>query len=93
MRDGRQHRASQRAVAAEPQLDLDLPRRAQRRLTDTTPVGQRHRIAGLFLGIGGIELGMERAGHHAVSAALLRRSGGYGFRLRVSEGNSPKQSL
>lgn len=30
---------------------------------DREPVGRRHRVAGLFAGIGGLELGLARAGH------------------------------
>ena len=61
-RDGTPPETARHAAAAEPQLSLDLSRRAKRRLA--VQLGQRHVIAGLFAGIGGIELGMERAGHH-----------------------------
>ena len=46
------------------QLDLGLiPIGARRARPSLAPEGQTHRIAALFAGIGGIELGMHRAGH------------------------------
>ncbi|MBN8280774.1 MAG: DNA (cytosine-5-)-methyltransferase [Gammaproteobacteria bacterium] len=53
--------------AATEQLGLALtPKRRQRRtLAAGQLAGSTHRVAGLFAGIGGIELGLQRAGHHA----------------------------
>jgi DNA (cytosine-5)-methyltransferase 1 len=50
------------------QLPLDLgPVRSSRANTKRmiNPVGQKHVVAGLFAGIGGIELGLHRAGHRS----------------------------
>jgi len=33
---------------------------------DKAPTGYRHSVSGLFAGIGGIELGFHRAGHHTI---------------------------
>ena len=46
-------------------LPVRVPRRAAQRRTRLTPVRQL-RVAGLFAGIGGIELGLQRAGHEGV---------------------------
>lgn len=52
----------------EAQLGLGLDTISRRRANDNVEIsgGQAHRVAGLFAGIGGIELGLQRAGHHAV---------------------------
>ena len=55
-------------VSVEPvQLDIPLPAPLRRKL-QTTPnlAGHRHVVVGLFAGIGGIELGLHRAGHRTV---------------------------
>jgi DNA (cytosine-5)-methyltransferase 1 len=53
--------------AAKSVLDLSVrKRRKPMESVAPLPAGQRHLVAGLFSGIGGIELGMERAGHRTV---------------------------
>src|ERR1700722_5232943 len=49
------------------QLELPTVRLAGSRLTKRTVslAGHRHIVTGLFAGIGGIELGLHRAGHSA----------------------------
>lgn len=53
--------------ATTDQLHLALQPIASRKdeHESAIPHGQVHRVAGLFAGIGGIELGLQRAGHHA----------------------------
>ena len=51
--------------AEAAQLALPLPRRTERE-APAPPVGYRHRVAGLFAGIGGIERGLHRAQHKTV---------------------------
>ena len=53
------------APSKQTQLDPAITRLAGSRLTKRTAplTGQRHVVAGLFAGIGGIELGLHRAGH------------------------------
>ncbi len=53
------------------QMNLALPREGARVRKAPMTTGCKHRIAGLFAGVGGIELGMHRAGH---STALLCES-------------------
>jgi DNA (cytosine-5)-methyltransferase 1 len=47
-------------------LTLDLDETSTRATGGVPPVGLRHRVVGLFAGIGGIELGMSRAGHQTL---------------------------
>jgi DNA (cytosine-5)-methyltransferase 1 len=48
------------------QLDLDLRRQSAARGRMRTPEGIRHRVVGLFAGIGGVERGLSRAGHETL---------------------------
>lgn len=65
--------AAEKYVANTPnrettdQLSLAFQPIFERRAKDDSanPRGQVHRVTGLFAGIGGIELGLQKAGHHA----------------------------
>lgn len=56
-----------RVPGLEAQLELPIVRRTQSRRENRLDIsGHSHVIAGLFAGIGGIELGLHRAGHRSV---------------------------
>lgn len=51
------------AAAASPQIPLPLRTVQRKVLRAAPPEGRSHVVAGLFAGIGGLELGLHRAGH------------------------------
>jgi DNA (cytosine-5)-methyltransferase 1 len=48
------------------ELPLSLETRPPKRISSRDPVGNVHHVVGLFAGIGGLELGLHRAGHRAI---------------------------
>lgn len=60
----REREASACSATAAVQVELPLPVSSGRKeVRAPRPEGRRHVVAGLFAGIGGLELGLSRAGH------------------------------
>ena len=55
-----------RSPSVQAQLELPILKRANSLRGKVQPTGHCHIVAGLFAGIGGIELGLHRAGHRSV---------------------------